>query len=162
MKTINNMLLAACLALPLAACQKEEAPQQVERAAVPVPTTEDSASWRTYLQDQVPRHMEGITNQPYIYLVPGESTEDFEGNYERLLDKARLDLQRGIIRGNLLAYAGPNPNRVADLVVAAFEGVPENTMQGVRVVYLGSAEENPRVEAAVAPAGVEYRFVEAK
>ncbi|MCD9031766.1 hypothetical protein LDO32_08525 [Luteimonas sp. Y-2-2-4F] len=162
MKTVNRLLLAACLALPLAACQKDEAPQQVERAPVAVPTTEASADWRAYLQDLVPRHMEGITNQPYIYLVPGESTDDFQGNYDRLLEKASTDLQRGIVRGNLLAYAGPNPAKVADLASAAFQGVPAGSMQGVRVLYIGSAAENERVKAAVEPAGVEYVFVEAK
>ncbi|WP_058835048.1 hypothetical protein [Luteimonas abyssi] len=185
MKTVNRLLLAACLAVPLAACQKDEAPQQVERAAVPAPTGSSSAEWRAYLQDLVPRHMDGIVNTPYIYLVPaaeadeapvvepaegGEAAEGMEataptladdgGAYQRQLDKARSDLARGIVRGNLLAYAGADPARVAGFVEAAFEGVPEGSMQGVRVLYIGSAAESPRAEAAVAPAGVEYVFVD--
>ncbi|NZA28120.1 hypothetical protein H0E84_17205 [Luteimonas sp. SJ-92] len=160
MHIINRLLLAACLALPLAACQKDEGPQQVERAPLAAPANGDSAQWRAYLQDLVPRHMEGIQNQPFIYLVPDDETADFEGLYERLSEKAQNDVARGIIRGNMLAYAGPDSNRVADMVVTAFESVPAGSMNGVRVLFVGDAADSQRVQQAVAPAGVEYVFVE--
>jgi hypothetical protein len=35
-------------------------------------------------------------------------------------------------------------------------------MKGVRVVFIGDAADGERVKAAVAPAGVDYVFVEAK
>ncbi|WP_149193932.1 hypothetical protein [Luteimonas suaedae] len=160
MNTIHRLLLTACLVLPLAACQNDEQTQQVEKAPMTAPTGGDSTQWRAYLSDLVPRHMEGIQNQPYIYLVPDDSVEDFEGLYERLEEKARTDVARGIVRGNMLAYAGPDSNRVADMVVSAFEGVPAKSMNGVRVLFIGDAADSARVEQAVTPAGVEYVFVE--
>ena len=161
MKLLNSIALAACLLLPLAACKKEEA-APVERAPVAAPTTDDKAAWQEYLNDQVPRHMEGITAQPYVYRVPASDNANDPEEYNRLLDKAKMDVARGIVKGNILAYAGLDPNKTADLVVAAFEGVSPNTMKGVRVVYIGDAANNDRVRAAVEPAGVEYVFVEAK
>lgn len=160
MNIIHRLLLAACLALPLAACQNDEQAQQVEKAPMTAPTGGDSAQWRAYLSDLVPRHMEGIQNQPYIYLVPDDAVADFEAQYERLEEKARTDVARGIVRGNMLAYAGPDSNRVADMVVSAFESVPAGSMKGVRVLFIGDAADSPRVEQAVAPAGVEYVFIE--
>ncbi|MDH5824309.1 hypothetical protein QFW77_15130 [Luteimonas sp. RD2P54] len=160
MQIITRVLLAASLALPLAACQKDDAPEQVERAPLTAPANGDSAQWRAYLQDLVPRHMEGIQNQPYIYLVPDDAVADFDAQFERLSEKAQTDVARGIIRGNLLAYAGADSNRVADMVVAAFENVPKGSMDGVRVLFIGDAADSQRVEQAVAPAGVEYVFVE--
>lgn len=157
MKSMIGLMLAASLVLPFAACKKEEA-AKVEKAPVAVPTTDDKAAWDPYLQDQVPRHMEGITNQPYVYRVPAQDPDA----YERLLDKAKMDVARGIVKGNMLAYAGLEPAKTADMVVAAFEGVSPNTMKGVRVVYIGDAPNSERVKAAVEPAGVEYVFVEAK
>ncbi len=161
MKLLNSLALAACLVLPLAACKKEE-PAPVERAPVAAPTTDDKAAWQEYLNDQVPRHMEGITAQPYVYRVPANDNPNDPEEYNRLLDKAKTDVARGIVKGNILAYAGLNPAKTADLVVAAFEGVTPNTMKGVRVVYIGDSANNERVRAAVEPAGVEYVFVEAK
>jgi hypothetical protein len=161
MKLLNSIALAACLVLPLAACKKEEA-APVERAPVAVPTTDDKAAWQEYLSDQVPRHMEGITAQPYVYRVPANDNPNDPEEYNRLLDKAKMDVARGIVKGNILAYAGLNPTKTADLVVSAFEGVTPNTMKGVRVVYIGDAANTDRVRAAVEPAGVEYVFVEAK
>src|SRR5690606_30911109 len=161
MKLINRLMLAACLVLPFAACKKEEA-APVEKAPVAAPTTDDKAAWQAYLSDQVPRHMEGITNSPFVYRVPANANPDDAEEYDRLLDKAKMDVARGIVKGNILAYAGLDPTKTADLVVAAFEQVPPDTMKGVRVVYIGDAANNGRVKAAVEPAGVDYVFVEAK
>lgn len=159
---ILQVLLVACFVLPLAACNKEEAPKAVEKAPVPAPTTDDIVEWRAYVSDVVRRNMGAIANQPYVYLLPGESDGDFEGNYERLAEKAHTDVARGIIRGNMLAYASPASAKMADIVIAAFKDVPPDTMEGVRVVFIGDAADGERVKAAVSPAGVTYVFVEAK
>jgi hypothetical protein len=106
--------------------------------------------------------MEGIQNQPYVYLLPGESTPDFEGLHERMLEKARTDVARGIIKGNMLAYASPSSAKMADIVVESFSTVTPDTMQGVRVLFIGAPADDARVRAAVEPAGVDYKFVEAK
>lgn len=161
-RPITQLVLIACLALPFAACKKEEAPQQAVKAPLTAPTTDDAAAWREYISDVVTRNMEGISNQPYVYLLPGESTEDFDGLYERMLDKARSDVSRGIIRGNLLAYASPSSAKMADIVVESFSTVTPDTMQGVKVIFIGAVADDARVRAAVAPAGVDYVFVEAK
>ncbi|MGY1410293.1 MULTISPECIES: hypothetical protein [unclassified Luteimonas] len=161
MKLLNSIALAACLLLPLAACNKEEA-APVERAPLASPTTDDKAAWQDYLNDQIPRHMEGITAQPYVYRVPANDNPNDPEEYNRLLEKATMDVGRGIVKGNILAYAGLNPTKTADLIVSAFETVNPNTMKEVRVVYIGDSANNDRVRAAVEPAGVEYVFVESK
>ena len=82
--------------------------------------------------------------------------------YDRLLEKAKMDVARGIIAGNLLAYGGHSSAKVADLVVDSFKDVEPNSMKGVKVLFIGQAADSERVKAAVAPAGVDYKFVEAK
>jgi hypothetical protein len=62
----------------------------------------------------------------------------------------------------MLAFGSSASAKMADLIVASFHGVPADTMKGVRVLYIGDAADNARVQAAVAPAGVDYVFVEAK
>jgi hypothetical protein len=154
--------LIACLVVPFAACKKEEAPKEAAVAPLVAPTTDDISAWRSYVSDAVTRNMGGTSNQPYVYLLPGESSEDFEGSYERLAEKAETDVARGIIGGNMLAYASPASARMADIVVASFKDVPADTMKGVRVLFIGDAADNERVKAAVSPAGVTYVFIEAK
>lgn len=161
-RPITQLVLIACLTLPFAACKKEEAPQQVVRAPLSAPTSEDPAAWREYVSDVVTRNMGEITNQPYVYLLPAESTPDFDGLYERMLEKASTDVARGIIKGNMLAYASPSSARMADIVVESFSTVAPDTMQGVKVLFIGAAADDARVRAAVEPAGVEYVFIEAK
>jgi hypothetical protein len=132
------------------------------KAPVPVPVNDNRQAWIDYLSDVVERNMGGIANQPYVYLLPGESSADFQDQYDRLAEKAKSDVSRGIISGNMLAYGSPASAKMADLVVAAFTGVPAGSMKGVKVLFVGKAEDNDRVKAAVTPAGVDYVFVEAK
>jgi hypothetical protein len=162
MKTLTRLLMVACLILPFAACKKAEAPVAETKAPMAAPTTDDRQAWANYLQDIVPRHMGGIVNQPYVYLLPGESAPDFQDQYDRLLEKTTQDVGRGIVEGNMLAYGGPASAKVADMIVASFKNVPPGTMKGVRVLFIGKAADDERVKAAVTPAGVDYVFVEAK
>lgn len=167
MKKTTRALLIACLVLPfVAACQKDEAaPQEdaaVAQAALVAPTSDDETEWGNYLVEVVKRNMDGVVSSPYLYTLPAESSPDFQGYYDRQLEKAQIDIQRGILEGNLLAYGGPSSNKMADLVVAAFEKAQAGSMKGVKVLFIGKPEDSARVQAAVAPAGVDYKFVEAK
>jgi hypothetical protein len=165
MKTIIRLLLIATFALSFAACNKEaDAPKQTVKAALPAPTNDDAAAWRAYVTDVIGRNMDGVTNQPFVYLLPAESSADFQGSYDRLLDKAKSDISRGILAGNLLAYASASPSsaKVADMVVAAFAELKPDKLKGVKLVFIGKAEDNERVKAAVAASGVTYVFVETK
>ena len=49
---------------------------------------------------------------------------------------------------------------MGDLVIDAFNGVPADSMKGVRVLFIGKAADGDRVKTAVAPAGVDYVFVD--
>ena len=161
MNKMTRLVLVAFLALPLlVACKKEEAPQAAVKAPMSAPTTDDRQAWVDYLNDVVPRHLAGIPNQPYVYLLPGESAPDFADQYDRMLEKAQSDVGRGIIAGNMLAYASPASAKMADLVVAAFDGITPGSMKGVRVLFIGTPADSERVKAAVEPAGVEYVFVD--
>jgi len=162
MTITTRLLLIACLVLPFAACNKEEAPQKVEQAPLTKPAGEDINAWQAYVTDVVKRNMGGINTSPYIYFLPGESSPDFQGEYDRLLEKVETDLARGIVEGNMLAFASPSSAKMADIASTAFAAVDAGSMTGVKVLYIGDAADNARVEAAVTPTGANYTFVEAK
>lgn len=160
MTRLMMIALVALVALPLAACKKEEAPKVEAKPPMSAPATDDRQAWVAYLNDAVPRNMAGITNQPYVYFLPGEDSPDFQDQYIRLMEKAQSDVGRGIIAGNMLAYASPASSQMADLVEASFAAVPPESMKGVRVLFFGDPADNERVKAAVQPAGVEYVFID--
>ncbi|MGH8085342.1 MAG: hypothetical protein ACREPV_08710 [Lysobacter sp.] len=166
MNTTTRLLLIALLSMPLlAACQKEEAPAE-DAAAVQVPltrpATNDDAEWGAYLSDVVTRNMGDITRSPYLYYLPGSDSAGFEGARERLQEEVSMAMQRGIVEGNLVAFGSPESTMMADIIVNAFTKVDPGSMNGVVLLFIGDAADNERVQAAVAPAGVEYKFVEAK
>jgi hypothetical protein len=165
MNIIARLVLIAALTVPFAACNKEaDAPKSADKAPLTAPTSEDSDAWKAYVVDVVGRNMQGVTNQPFVYLLPAESSADFQGSYDRLLDKAKSDISRGILAGNLLAYSSASLSsaKAADMVVAAFEGTKPGKLKGVKLLFIGKPEDSERVKAAVAPSGVNYVFVETK
>lgn len=162
MTMFSRLLVVACLALPFTACKKEEAPKVEAVAAVPLPTSGEQRDWVAYLQYKLTPHMGGITNSPYVYFLPKSDSEDFAGKYARQLDKLGQDLERGIIRGNMLVFASPEPEKEVEMMEAAFKNVGPGTMKGVKVVFIGTPILGERARAAVEPAGVEYIFEEAK
>lgn len=162
-KFATRLLLIACLVVPFAACKKQDAaPAETADAPLVVPAKDDDAGWRTYLSEVVTRNMGTITNTPYLYYLPPESDPEFQAKYDRSLDQAKTAIARGIVGGNLLAFGSSASAKMADLVVASFQGVEAGTMKGVRVVFIGDAADGERVKAAVEPTGVDFVFVEAK
>jgi hypothetical protein len=163
MKTTTRLLLAACLALPfLGACKKEEAAQETVKAPVSMPATAtDENAWNAYLTDVVTRNLDNATST-FVYTLPADSSPDFQGAYDRQLEKAEVDLSRGGVEGTLLAFGGPNSAKSADLAVAAFSKAAPDTMKGVKVLFIGAQADSDRVKAAVEPSGATFKFVEAK
>lgn len=163
MKTTHRLLLIAALTLPFAAaCTKEEAaPAKVTAPPVAVPTTRDEAAWTAYLTDVVKRNVDGAMSV-YAYTLPAKDSEGFDGAYERQLGEAQTAMMRGGVEGTLLAFGSPDSDKSADMAVAALGKAAPDSLKGVRVLFIGSAADNARVEAAVKPTGATYKFVEAK
>ena len=163
MKTTTRLLLIACLSMPLlAACNKqEEKTAAVAEAPLAAPTTNDSAAWDTYLTEVVKRNIEGATNV-YLYTLPDPAGADFQGEYDRQLEKATGDVARGGVDGTLLAFGSQNSAKSADLAIASFAQAQPGTMKGVRVMFIGAQADSDRVKAAVEPSGAKYEFIEAK
>lgn len=162
MKTTTRLLLIACLALPfLAACKKEEAAKAEVAAALSAPTSTDENAWNAYLTDVVKRNAGGATNI-YVYTLPAADLADFQGYYDRQLEKAQLDVARGGMEGTLLAFGSPSSVKSADLAMTSFAKAEPGTMTGVKVLFVGATADSERVKAAVSLSGATYQFVEAK
>lgn len=162
MKIAIHLLLAASLALPLAACKKQEAAAPVQAAALSAPTTNDDDQWKLYLQDVVTRNMGTVTNSPFVYYLTSQENPKFESDYKGQLDQVRNALARGIVGGNLIAFGSPESAKMADIATAGFADVPADTMKRVKIVFIGNPADSERVKAAVERTGATYVFVEAR
>lgn len=162
MNLLSRLLVVACLVLPFTACKKEEAPQTQAQVAPPLPTSSEQKDWKPYLEYKITPHMGGITSSPFVYFLPNTDSEDFDGKYQRQLEKLQTDLGRGMTEGVMLVFASPAPEKEVEMIEAAFKDVPQGSMKGVKVVFIGTPILGERVKAAVEPAGVNYIFEEAK
>lgn len=163
---MRKFLIAATLALAgtlaLSACNKQEDNQQAtQQAAVPKPTNpNDAQAWNAYLGQIVQNNMQGMTaERPYAYLVPAGDDEDAKAKYDRQLQNVQETVARGVLPGNLLAFAGPNSAKTADFVIAAFQGAKPGSFKDVIVLFIGDAADKDRVTTALQPTGATVRFV---
>ena len=163
MKNTMRVMLAASLVLGFTACKKEEAAPAAEaQQALVAPAKDDDAGWRKYLQAVAVQNMGNITNNPFLYYLVPESDPEFAAKYERQVESATAAIGRGVSPGNMLAFGSSASAKMADLIEAAFKGVEADSMKGVRVVFIGAAADNARVQTIVQPTGADYIFVEAK
>src|SRR5690606_3573162 len=162
MKKTMRVMLAASLVLAFAACKKEEAPVAEAQQALVAPAKDDDAGWKKYLQAVAVQNMGNITASPFLYYLPPESDPEFAAKYGRQVESATVAISRGIQPGNMLAFGSSASAKMADMIDTAFKEVQADSMKGVRVVFIGDAADNARVQTIVQPTGADYIFVEAK
>lgn len=163
MKNAMRVMLAASMVLAFTACKKEEAaPVADAQQALVAPAKDDDAGWKQYLQAVAVQNIGNITNNPFLYYLPPESDPEFAAKYERQVESATGAIGRGVQPGNMLAFGSSASSKMADMIQTAFKDVQADSMKGVRVVYIGDAADNARVQTIVQPTGADYIFVEAK
>jgi hypothetical protein len=163
---MRKFLIAATFALAgslaLSACNKQEDNQQAtQQAAATKPSDpNDAQAWNAYLGQIVQNNMQGMTaERPYAYMVPAGDDDTAKAKYDRQLQNVQDTVARGVLPGNLLAFAGPNSAKTADFVIASFQGAKPGSFKDVIVLFIGDQADKDRVTAALQPTGATVRFV---
>jgi hypothetical protein len=163
-KFILVAAVALTASLALSACNKnsdQQAAQQTTQQA-PKPTDpNDAKAWNAYLGQIVQNNMQGMTaNQPYAYLVKAPVDDDAKAQNARQLQSIQDTVARGVLPGNMLAFAGPDSAATADLVIAAFKDARAGSFKDVIILFIGAKADEPRVSDVLKPTGATFRFVE--
>ncbi|MBA2077314.1 MAG: hypothetical protein BGP10_13395 [Rhodanobacter sp. 68-29] len=166
---MRKFVLIAAIALTaglvLGGCSKgqeqdQQAAQKTQAATKPTSIT-DAKGWNAYLGQLVQKNLQGMAaQQPYAYLVTPGQTDDDKAQNDRQLQNVQDAVARGVLPGNLMAFAGPVSATTADLVVAAFKDAKPGTFKGVIVVFIGDQADQQRVADVVNPSGATFRFVQ--
>jgi len=160
---LSLLILTIFLSINLLACKKESrAELEQTQTTLSAPDKDDDASWRQYLVDITKQNMGTISNSPFMYYLGPESDTEFEEKFERQVGNVKTALARGIAPGNMLAFGSPASAKMVALIEEAFVDINENTMKGVRILFIGEASDNERVKTLVQPTGADYIFVQAK
>jgi len=162
-KFILIAAIALTAAVSLSACNK--APDATQAPAVaqqaPKPTDmNDAKGWNDYLGDLVQKNLQGMTaGQPFAYMVDAADTDAAKANNERQLGNVQDTVARGVLPGNLMAFAGANSGKTADLLVAAFKDAKSGSFKDVVILFVGDKADDQRVGDAIKPTGATYHFV---
>jgi hypothetical protein len=158
----TTLALTGCLALT--ACNNQDngkqATAQTQKLTRPTDPN-DTKAWNSYLVQLVQSNLQGMTaSQPYPYLVPAGDDDASKASYDRQLQNVQDTVARGVLPGNLLAFAGPSSTKTADLITTAFKDAKPGSFKGVIVLFIGDQADQQRVDDAVKPTGATFRFVQ--
>lgn len=160
--SLRTLMLAVAVML-LAACNRDADTPVVEAPPVAAPgAQDDQMAWRNYLTDVVRRNAPDDVTQTYNYFLPASDTEGYEQVYSRQLENVETALLRTIPPGNLLIFTSPEPEKAADMMISAFELVPQNSLRGVYVMLIGNPADEARAQGPVEESGARFIFVEMK
>lgn len=156
--------VALTAALSLSACGKKQDDQQAgqpqAQAATKPTSLADHKGWNAYLGQLVQNNMQGMSApQPYAYLVTAGTTDEDKAQNDRQLQSVQDTVARGVLPGNLLAFAGPDSGKTADLVTAAFKDAKPGSFKDVIVLFIGDKADEQRVSDTLKPTGATFRFV---
>ena len=162
-KFILVAAMALTASLALSACNKSSDQQATQQTAqqAPKPTDpNDAKAWNAYLSQIVQKNMQGMSaNQPYAYLVKAPVDDEAKAQNERQLQGIQDTVARGVLPGNMLAFAGPDSVATADLVIAAFKDARPGSFKDVIVLFIGDKADEQRVSDVLKPTGATIRFV---
>lgn len=158
----TTLALTGCLAL--AACSHHDNNQQAAAQAHKLtrPTNpNDTQAWNAYLVQLVQSNLKGMSApQPYPYLVPSGDDAASTAAYQRQLSNVEDTVERGVLPGNLLAFAGESSTKTANLITTAFADAKPGSFKGVIIVFIGDKADEQRVDAVLQPTGATIRFVQ--
>lgn len=164
---MRKLTLIAALALmgclTLAGCGKkqddQQASQQTQKATRPTDMN-DAKAWNAYLVQLLNENLQGMkARQPYAYMVKGGDSDQAKAENDRQLQSVQDTVARGVLPGNLLAFAGPDSSKTADLVTTAFKGAKPGSFKDVIILFIGDQADEQRVADVVKPTGATFRFV---
>ncbi len=163
-KIVLIAALALTAALALSGCGKKDADQQANQPVtqqLTKPTSPtDTKAWDAYLGQLVQNNLQGMkASQPYAYLVTAGDTDEAKAQNDRQLQSVQDTVARGVLPGNLLAFAGPVSSTTADLVVAAFKDAKPGSFKDVIIVFIGDKADEQRVTDVLKPTGATFHFV---
>jgi len=172
MNRMTPILLALAFAATGVACGKKEAPAAPAPVAAPVvlltaPTGNDTEAWKAYLKQELTPFIDKRYRRPYIYFIPmvDETAADKDAQqaqYEAQMDNVGNAIGRGIQAGSMVAFGGPDSNKVLEVIVEAFKLASPKALKGVRVVVVADPAIQEAAATAVAPSEAEFKFVEMK
>lgn len=164
-KLVYLAIIALAGTLALSACgnkSNQAAPQQSQAAAGPTKPSDktDTKAWNAYLGSILSNHLQGMkADSPFAYMIPAGDSDDAKAARQRQEANITTTVERGVLPGNLLAFAGADSKTTADVVVDAFKHAQPDSMKGVIVMFIGDKSDEQRVADAVKPTGAKYRFV---
>jgi protein-disulfide isomerase len=157
--------VALAATLTLSACgkqdndQKAAATAQVQKLTKPTDMS-DTKAWNAYLVQLLQENLQGMAaERPYPYLVPAGDTGEAKAARDRQLSNVQDTVARGVLPGNLLAFAGPDSSKTADLIVTAFKDAKPGSFKDVIILFIGDKADEQRVDDVLKPTGATIRFV---
>ncbi|MGO4703875.1 hypothetical protein [Dyella sp. 2RAB6] len=95
---------------------------------------------------------------PYTFIVPAGDAAMAVEERRNIVSVIHSLLDQTAVPGNMVVVTGADPDRTAEVLMAAFDNVPPRSIPQLAVLYIGSATGAEKAKPAVHAAGAELRL----
>jgi hypothetical protein len=169
MSRIGLWIGAGLLGLVLSGCGhqapgssgKSDAPSSPSTTAGPARPTAaaDENTWGDYLAEQGKRHADGVSQHPYIYVIPAGDSVAANARRKEETDSVVHSIGPILMPGGMLIVGGPDAKQTTGFVSDLAKQLKANTLQGIVVMVVSDSSEQTAVTNALKPSGATVRFV---
>lgn len=152
-RMLRAVLFASAAVFSLTAC--EETPEEAAKPELVVPAGQDNAEWKKYVSAVAKSYVpEGESARLFVtYAGFGQDEE----KTERMVQNTINFLYAGIAKGTFLVFAGDSP-LARQVIEESFYEPQEDKLAEVRVLFIGSPDDEQAVRDMIEPWGANVLF----
>lgn len=125
---------------------------------VPPSRPGDLPAWRAFAGKVILAETHDPDTHPYTFIIPvGDAAAAVEER-RNIVSAIHSLLDQTAVPGNMIVVTGADPDRTAEVLVAAFDNVPPRSIPQLAVLYIGSAAGAEKAKGAVHASGAELRL----
>lgn len=167
MNRIGSWIGASLLGVALSACShqtpgssgKPDAPPSTSTTAGPARPTAaaDENTWGDYLAEQGKRHADGVSQRPYIYVIPGGDSIGATDRRKNELDSIDHGIGPILMPGGMLVVGGPDAQQTTAFITELSKTAKANALNGIVVLVVTESSQTDGVKSALKPTGAIVR-----
>lgn len=133
-------------------------PRAAPNDLVPPSRSDDLPAWRAFAGKVILAETHDPDTHPYTFIVPAGDAAMAVEERRNIVSVIHSLLDQTAVPGNMVVVTGADPDRTAEVLMAAFDNVPPRSIPQLAVLYIGSATGAEKAKPAVHAAGAELRL----
>ncbi|WP_199754290.1 hypothetical protein [Dyella dinghuensis] len=154
-----GLVLSGCGHQAPGSSGKSDVPSSPSTTAAPARPTAaaDESTWGNYLAEQGKRHADGVSQHPYIYVIPRGDGVGATDRRKNELDSIDHSIGPILMPGGMLILGGPDVQQTTAFITELSKTAKADALKGIVVLVVTEPSQTDGVKSALKPTGATVR-----